>query len=67
MKISRRNYDDFKKEVQRLTIATDSCFSDLTISELKDLFTASELLLSEWAHLDSDIEEMFSIIENIEE
>lgn len=67
MSISRRNYEDFKKEIQRLSIASDSSFDDLTINELKNLLDSSENLLKEWTYLDSDIEDMFSIIENIEE
>lgn len=67
MKISRRNYDDFKREVQRLTIASDSVFDNLTISDLEKLYRELLGLLDEWSHLDSDIEEMFSIIENIDD
>ena len=67
MEISKRNYEDFLKEISNVRCCLSSGFRDMSVDDLEQLYDNADSLLSEFDHLNSDIENMFEIIKNIEE
>ena len=67
MEISKRNYEDFLKEISNVRCCLSSGFRDMSVDDLEQLYNKADSLLSEFDHLNGDIENMFDIIENIEE
>ncbi len=67
MEINKRNYDDFLKEISNVRCCLSSEFRHMSVDDLEQLYIKADSLLSEFDHLNSDIENMLEIIENIEE
>ena len=67
MEISKRNYEDFLKEISNIRCCLSSGFRYMSMYDLEQLYNIADSLLSEFDHLNGDIENMFEIIENIEE
>lgn len=63
----KRNFNDFKKEINELQSYDDGHFEYKSIDSLKAMYEAVRSLCSEWRYLEDSIDDAIRFIEDIEE
>jgi hypothetical protein len=63
----KRNFNDFKKEINELQSYDDGHFEYKSIDSLKAMYEAVRGLCSEWRYLEDSIDDAIRFIEDIEE
>lgn len=63
----KRNFNDFKKEINELQSYDDGHFEYKSIDSLRAMYEAVRSLCSEWRYLEDSIDDAIRFIEDIEE
>lgn len=63
----KRDFLDFKKEINELQSYDDGDFETKSIDSLRAMYEQIRSLCSEWRYLESDIDDAIDTIESIEE
>ena len=61
----KRNFNDFKKEINELQSYYDGHFEYKSIDSLKAMYEAVRSLCSEWRYLEDSIDDAIRFIEDI--